>query len=297
MNIQDSSIFDSQVLNRDIWKVQEVKHTVKENFIFLQMDRNGRDGRDYIRLYLPQAAGPTAAVASFGSGHLFPHIGIIDPRTGEQVKVWNEMPKTAMEFVQQLYDFLERYSLRLDSKNPVQRKTMPKPKDVGSMTEEEMLQMAMQNSLGGGGESPQRGIDPDSLTREEDLMDFDEQDTGKGKAVAEPVAQTPFQKIRSDRPHDEPAAGTPDTTRIQFKMHDGSRVVRRFSVKDPVERLFEYVKAELLPAHEAKKGDEGNKDKEFDLVSLGKRLIDILDQTVEEAGLKNGTVMVETVEE
>jgi len=30
---------------------------------------------------------------------------------------------------------------------------------------------------------------------------------------------------------------------------------------------------------------------------LGKRLIDVLDQTVEEAGLKMGTVMVETMDD
>lgn len=108
VNVQDSSLFTCQTINRDIWKVAEVMATVKENFLFLQMDRNGIDGRDYIRYYLQKAAGPEARFDPT-IANLFPHIAIIDPRTGEQVKVWNEVPKAPMEFVMQLHEFLERY--------------------------------------------------------------------------------------------------------------------------------------------------------------------------------------------
>ncbi|KAI5783559.1 hypothetical protein EDC01DRAFT_211300 [Geopyxis carbonaria] len=287
VNVQDQSVFDSQILNRDIWKTPEVKSTIRENFIFLQMNREGKDARDYIRLYIPRAADPNMRSAT---NNLFPHIAIIDPRTGEQVKVWTEMPKTSMEFVHQLHEFLERYSLRVDAKNPVQRKTKPKV-DVEHMTEDEMLQMAMQASLDPGA-SASAGQDPDALTKDEgDLMDFEDEVTAKGKSVE----LSPFQKIANDRNHSEPPNG-PQCTRIQFKMHDGTRVVRRFLLSDTVERLFEYVKADLLPEQQAKKGEEVSTNKEFELVAMSKRLIDILDQTVEEAGLKMGTIMVETLE-
>ncbi|KAF8539661.1 hypothetical protein BDD12DRAFT_881921 [Trichophaea hybrida] len=283
INIQDESVFASQVLNRDIWRDSEVQQTIRENFIFLQMNRNGRDGRDYVRLYLPNA------VANGTDSDLFPHVAIIDPRTGEQVKVWKEMPKSPIEFVHTLHEFLERYSLNLDAKNPVQRQTKPKI-DVGRMTEEEMLQLALQHSLTGDGDGTPQAQDPDEFTRYEDLMEFED-------AVPEPkgkeVEKSPFQKIANDKHHQEPPPG-PEVTRIQFKLHDGSRVVRRFLLKDRVERLFEYVKADLLPE---KEDDGGKAGREFDLVSLGKRLIDVLDQTVEVAGLKMGTVMVETMDD
>jgi hypothetical protein len=286
VNIQDESVFASQVLNRDIWRAAEVQQTIRENFVFLQMNRNGRDGRDYVRLYMPHA------VASGTDGDLFPHIAIIDPRTGEQVKVWKEMPESPIEFVHALHEFLERYSLSLDAKNPVQRKTKPKI-DVGRMTEEEMLQLALQHSLGGGGDGTPQAQDPDEFTRNEDLMEFEETvPEPKGKEVE----KSPFQKIAGDNHHQEPPPG-PEVTRIQFKLHDGSRVVRKFLLKDRVERLFEYVKADLLPEKDAQKDDGGKANREFDLVSLGKRLIDVLDQTVEEAGLKMGTVMVETMDD
>jgi hypothetical protein len=278
INIQDPSIFASQVLNRDIWKAPEVQQTVKENFIFLQMDRDGRDGRDYIRLYIPEA------VAGI-SNDLFPHIGIVDPRTGELVKVWTTMPNDSLEFVHTLHEFLERYSLRVDAKNPVQRKSKPKTQDISRLTEEEMMQIAMENSLGSGASNSPHGLDPDALTKEgTDSVEIESLSEPKGKEVE----KTPFQMIPRNNHHQEPPQG-PDTTRIQFKLHDGSRKVRRFLLNDPVVRLFEYVKADLLP-------EIGADHQEFELVSLGKRLIDVLDQTVESTGLKMGTVMVETME-
>lgn len=300
VNVQDSSLFACQTLNRDIWKAAEVMATVKENFLFLQMDRNGVDGRDYIRYYLQKAADPSArfdpAIAD-----LFPHIAIIDPRTGEQVKVWNDVPKEPMEFVMQLHEFLERYSLKVNAKNPVQRTSKVKP-NVAHMTEDEMMQLAMQNSLGAARASTED--DPDALTKdtpESDLMDF-EDSSSKGKEPAataeddEDVEPTPFSRIRADAHHVEPPLGA-DVTRIQFKMHDGTRIVRKFLGQDLVERLFEYVKADLLPEREAKKPEEDRRSvSEFGLVAMGKKLIDLLDKTVDEAGLRNGTVMVEVMD-
>lgn len=300
VNVQDSSLFACQTLNRDIWKAAEVMATVKENFLFLQMDRNGVDGRDYIRYYLQKAADPSArfdpAVAD-----LFPHIAIIDPRTGEQVKVWNDVPKEPMEFVMQLHEFLERYSLKVNAKNPVQRTSKVKP-NVAHMTEDEMMQLAMQNSLGAARASTED--DPDALTKdtpEPDLMDF-EDSSSKGKEPAaaaeddEDGEPTAFSRIRADAHHVEPPSGV-DVTRIQFKMHDGTRTVRKFLRQDLVERLFEYVKADLLPEREAKKPEEERRSvSEFDLVAMGKKLIDLLDKTVDEAGLRNGTVMVEVMD-
>lgn len=293
VNIQDNSLFACQTLNRDIWKHQEVMATVKENFLFLQMDRHGMDGRDYIRYYLQKAADPSARFDPT-IADLFPHIAIIDPRTGEQVKVWNSAPKEPMEFVMQLHEFLERYSLRVDAKNPVQRTSKPKA-NVEHMTEEEMMQLAMENSLGAGTSTD---ADPDTLTKHDDDDDLMEvgSSNDKGKGIAEEPSV--FDQIRADRHHAEPPPG-PETTRIQFKMHDGTRVVRKFLLKDRVERLFEYVKADMLPEQEAKKPVEerSTKAKEFDLVILGKKLIDYLDQSVDEAGLKMATVMVEVMDD
>ncbi|KAF8416706.1 hypothetical protein EV426DRAFT_413966 [Tirmania nivea] len=305
VNIQDRSIFDCQVLNRDIWKAKEVRDTIKEHCIFLQYDKSGIDGQKYVRLYFPHAIDvpPTSPL------NPFPIIAIIDPRTGEQVKVWAETPKEPLEFVMQLHEFLERYSLDNSAKNPVQKPNQIARKlDVDHMTEDEMLKEAMMRSLNNGEEIAGVHHDPDELTREQ------EKDKGKGKQPEEinliefdddapsssaPIEKTPFQTISKTNHHVEPPMGSPGITRIQFRLADGSRVVRRFALGDRVSRLYEWIKADLLPEQAAKKGEqvtEATSDKQFELVSMGKNLIDRLDSTLEEAQLKMGTVMIEFVD-
>jgi len=93
---------------------------------------------------------------------------------------------------------------------------------------------------------------------------------------------SPFASIPSDMPHDEPPTG-PTVTRIQLR-HPSGRIVRRFEVSDPVQRIFEYLKASPI---------EGKEGAEFELVSMGKNLMEQRDQTIEQAGLKNASVMVE----
>ncbi|KAF2156966.1 hypothetical protein K461DRAFT_219975 [Myriangium duriaei CBS 260.36] len=279
VNVQDPSIFDCQVLNRDIWKNPSIKDTVKENFIFMQYSKDDPRGGQYINYYFQARDSEDA----------YPHIAIVDPRTGEQVKVWSGSPvPKPSDFLMDLHEFLDRYSLKAFAKNPVaNRKPEKKSKDVDRMTEEEMLEMAMQNSLENGAGSTRKQDDPDELTRE-----------GKGKAPVgtteeelqtngqiEAEEATPFSQIPSDRPHEEPS--DPSTsTRIQFRW-SGGRVVRRFLLTDNVQRLYEWLKAAPL---------DGKEGADFELIAMGKNLIEALDQTVEQAGLKNGTVMIEHLE-
>ncbi|KAF3481761.1 UBX domain-containing protein 2 [Arthroderma uncinatum] len=299
VNIQDSSIFDCQLLNRDLWKNDGIKETIREHFLFMQFSKDDPRGAQYIQYYFP--------------GHdvsdNYPHIAIVDPRTGEQVKSWSGPPVVkAPEFLMQLHEFLDRYSLDTNVRNPVaKRKPEVKPQSkIDTMTEEEMLDMALKNSLVG--QESSKLEDPDDLTRS--IGDI----KGKGKAISidddddidmvkghkepnghgddadeeEPAASdSPFFKIPSDKPHTEPAADPATTTRIQFR-HSSGRIIRRFALSDPVQRLYEWLKASPL---------EDKQGVEFELVSMGQNLISLLDQTVEEAGLKNGTVMVGFIED
>lgn len=157
VNVQDPSIFDCQVLNRDIWKNQSVKDTIKEHFIFLQYQKDDARALEYINYYFSSMRDHDDA---------YPHIAIIDPRTGEQVKTWSgtPAPKPA-EFLMDLHEFLDRYSLSMERKNPVQAKRKEKKRDVAQMSEEEMFEMALQNSLGSGRSKGNKEVDPDSLTK------------------------------------------------------------------------------------------------------------------------------------
>ncbi|MCJ1386966.1 hypothetical protein MMC17_010095 [Xylographa soralifera] len=288
VDVQDPAIFDCQVLNRDLWKNDSIKETVKENFIFMQFSKDDPKGSQYLQYYFQNREDQDA----------YPHIAIVDPRTGEQVKVWSGPPAPKPDdFLVELYEFLDRYSLKVTAKNPVARRK-PQPrieKEVEKMTEEEMLEMAVQNSLAG--TSRPKDEDPDALTRS---MADDPKDKGKGKAEddaemtdveaaptnghAEP-SPSPFASISSSTPHTEPSADS-SSTRIQFR-HSGGRIVRRFLLADPVRRIYEWLKASPL---------DGKAGMDFALVAMGTNLIESLDVPIEQAGLKNGTVMVEFVE-
>lgn len=281
INIQDSSVFDCQVLNRDLWKDQGVQDTVKEHFIFLQYSKDDPRAAPYLQYYFQQHE----------LSDNYPHISIVDPRTGEQMKVLSSGPPVikASDFLIQLHEFLDRYSLKQNVRNPVaKRKPEKKEKGVDAMTEEEMLDMAMRNSLGEGAE--QKMDDPDDLTRSTDDV------KGKGKATdtgdvdsgdvegqeADPETSL-FKSIPANQPHTEPPADPATTTRIQFR-HPSGRVIRRFALSDPVRRIYEWLKAD--PPLEDKAGVD------FELNSIGQNLIHQLDTSVADAGLKNGTVMI-----
>ena len=291
VNIQDPSIFDCQVLNRDIWKNSGIMDTVKENFIFMQYTKDDPKGNQYVQYYFQNK----------DNQEVYPHIAIVDPRTGEQVKVWSgPPPPKAMDFLMQLHEFLDRYSLKASAKNPVAKRKPETKKEtqVDRMTEEQMMEMALQASLAG--TEGRRGSDPDDLTRS--VGNMEDVSEGKGKEskgadtmdVSEPTntngssleSTSPFTTVSSSNPHSEPPPDASNITRIQFR-HSNGRVVRRFSLTDHVRRLFEWLKASPL---------EGKEGVEFELIFMQKNLADILDNTIEQAGLKNGTVMIEFIE-
>jgi UBX domain-containing protein 7 len=284
VNVQDPSIFDCQVLNRDLWKNESIRETIKEHFVFLQYNKDDPRGQEYVQYYFANMR---------DSDDAYPHIAIIDPRTGEQVKTWSGSPgPKPSDFLMDLHEFLDRYSLKMEKKNPVQKQRKESKKDVAAMSEEEMLEMAMQNSMANGPSTAPKEDDPDALTKS---VEF----SGKGKAPAgtedamdvEPSVpeqkNTPFSRISSTDPHEEPTADPVTTTRIQFR-HPGGRIVRRFSVDESVRRLYEWLKASPFEGHEGEA---------FQLISIGKNLIESLDTTIADANLKQGTVMVEFIDD
>lgn len=314
VNVQDAHIFDCQVLNRDVWKHPQIRETVRENFVFKQYSKDDAAADSYVRYYFQVKDSMDA----------YPHIAIVDPRTGELMKSWSGLPAPKpAEFLTQLHEFLDRYSLSEDRRNPVatRKKEVRRNMDVGKLSEQEMLDLAMKNSLAARGSGPRGDDDPDVLTRSSNATAAAAAATSaKGKArapnangIASPLADADavastgdtaggttsaappslFSAISGNAPHTEPAATAPNTTRIQFR-HPGGRVIRRFALQDRVRRIYEWLKADR-----AALGD-GATDRaaggELELVFMGRNLIGGLDETIEQAGLKNGSVMVEFVE-
>lgn len=100
VNIQDAEVFASHILNRDVWGDATIGEVVRSSFVFWQRDRTHREAERYTSYYPIDA---------------YPHVAIVDPRTGERLSCW---PRNVLEsgiegidkeqVVYRLTDFLER---------------------------------------------------------------------------------------------------------------------------------------------------------------------------------------------
>ena len=171
-------------------------------------------------------------------------------------------------------------------------------KEPHQMTEDEMLEAAIAASVATQEDQKEKNKldDPDELTKSiGDLGAANGSSRGPTSEPAPAMEDVEMESsttlppgsssIASDRPHTEPPLGQ-NVTRIQFRSPEAPRIIRRFSLSDPVSRIYEWLKAEPL---------EGKEGAEFELVSMGKNLATVLDETIEQAALKNATVMVEFV--
>ncbi|PVV00275.1 hypothetical protein BB560_005348 [Smittium megazygosporum] len=132
VNIQSVTDFECQVLNRDIWRDRNVKDILKKYFIFCQYI-NGTDSADqFNQLYNVKS---------------FPHIAIIDPRTGERLKYWG--PKIELySFLEQLVDFVYETPYSGDDAKPSSSKSRKRRNiDFNKMSDEEMLRATIQASI------------------------------------------------------------------------------------------------------------------------------------------------------
>lgn len=260
VNIQDALDFRCQVLNRDLWRDKRVKLLVQDKFVFLQYAADAPVAADYTRFY------------PFTD---YPHIAILDPLTGERLKMWLEVA-LVQEWLEEAEEFVERYTI--GGANPVVVHT--KRVDPAALTEEQQMEMAMRQLMGEevGGKD---GVEEVGASADAPI-DVDTDDDAAVPAEAAPVAVDEFAAIQAVN-HEEPAPG-PTTTRIQIRSGDGTRVVRRFAVDAPVRQVYEVVKA-VFPAVA---GGE-----RFTLTAVRDNLWDRRDATIESAGLKNASVNLE----
>ncbi|KAF9122669.1 hypothetical protein BGW39_009577 [Mortierella sp. 14UC] len=249
VNIQEAGVFACQVLNRDLWSDPSVKKIVKENFIFLQFYSDSVEGKKYAAYYPLKT---------------FPHIAIIDPRTAERMHVWSKTIDP-VDFLSDVSEFLDIHSLTDSASKPSLPKKKKIVKDISDMTEEEQLQAAMMASMGG---------DASSAI---ELPDEEPEDVSTPVEEDEPIAQVEVVEesvFDSIKPVNHEESTDPATsTRIGFRLSDGSRLMHRFPKSAPVRALFEFIK--------------------FRLVFIGKQLLDDVDKTLTEVGVENAQIMVQ----
>lgn len=288
VNIQDSREFSCQQLNRDLWSNNNVKKCVKEYFIFLQYQQDSAAGQEYMQFY------------PFSD---FPHISILDPITGEQVKIWNHVV-TSDQFLEDAHEFLAQYSLEPGHRNPPS-KISRKKTNPEHMTEEEQIEYALKQSLGVAQEDSDDDADDFvSVSSDQGIEDIDNEIEvkslpGFATGTKESPVQIDSEEVGDEQPltdedkfasimaevSEEPT--DPNTsTRLQIRLSDGSRIIRRFYLSDSVRTIYSFIKSQV----------ESVNGHYFSLSSERKNLLDYVDKSIEEAHLKNSVVLVEILD-
>ncbi|KAJ1948008.1 UBX domain protein Ubx2, partial [Linderina pennispora] len=304
LNIQDVADFRCQALNRDVWKDELIKDIVAKNFVFLQIAVDTSEGGRLASLYNTQGE--------------FPFIAIIDPKTGECQRVLSRFSRPN-DFMDDVMSFLASSPAGAAGSSAAARAaggTRSSIWPVHEMTEEEQLAAAiaaseLETHHEGTQDDPIDIVDSDddfeSDDDGDDDDDFSEIHTISSSSYSLPdaddmeVEDTPPPPVRLSAPQPavdlgpdawyktlpaiappEPPLG-PTVTRIQFRLPNGSRVVRRFSKSDKVLVLFQYLKASVAEAQ----------SEVPEVLFMRSRLVEATGQTIEEAKLVNASVTVD----
>merc|ERR1719419_69731 len=91
INIQNHKEFACQCLNRDIWSHGTIKDIVKQHFVFWQVYHDSTEGAKFEQFY------PITK---------YPHVAILDPRTGESMKTFEKFDSLC--FCESLSEFVRR---------------------------------------------------------------------------------------------------------------------------------------------------------------------------------------------
>lgn len=170
------------------------------------------------------------------SVHGYPHIAILDPRTGRSMwkkEAWTQVnPLQAGDFAQIISDFCSRYSFdepprAIPRTNTQTTSGITNKRPIDSLTEDEQLQAAIAASMN------EDASDDTVIEESDDKIMADAQISGD----KENKKSSMVDELENIVIGDEPSKGP----RVQFRMPDGKRIVRRFNGDDHVKVLYAFI--------------------------------------------------------
>jgi hypothetical protein len=191
--------------------------------------------------------------------NLFPHISIIDPRTGRLLwrkEGWTqESPVTASSFAEMAMDFCSRNTFDRPPQAPrsgggvgggiaaALRPSQKRP--VHEMTEDEQLQAAMRASIQDPAPAAESIValgdtDDDEVVEVSDARPMDVSEDAK--PAAKKAGSSMIDELLAWRVEAEPGSGS----RLAFRMPDGKRVLRKFAPSDKVKTVYAFVAVRAL---------------------------------------------------
>ncbi|KAI0226563.1 UBX domain protein Ubx2 [Massospora cicadina] len=249
----------AEILN--LWDDQPLREVLKAHFVVVQYHADSTPGKDF-RAFYPIRT--------------YPHLAILDPRTGERLTHWSKR-LGVYALTNQLKQFLNKNSLAGRLEYP----TVPPPEsgDIDGMSEQEQLEAAIRASLRPY-EAPRMGLD-ESRISDDDADDCEVDVVGDDLVPSAPTL-SPQEIIESLPPRDLPDVEPgPASTRIQFRFPDTTRKVKRFPLELPVTSLYQYVKVHV---------PKGATD--LELICIRESLAGKLNLSIAEAGLANSAIIV-----
>lgn len=182
----------------------------------------------------------------------FPHIAIIDPRTGRSLwkkEGWTQVkPFTAENFAEIAMDFCSRHSFDKDPLPPGKKSATPSingEKKRPFMSEDEQMQAAVAASLNSTNhcEKETEHEDEYSMEADNDEVGFlGTRDEQAGTDLEEERKPSFVEKLLALEFAEEPSDGA----RIQIRMPDATRLVRKFGKDDAVKMIYAFVAVSLF---------------------------------------------------
>lgn len=261
VSLQHHEEFSSHMLNRDTWCNDTVEQIVRSSFIFWQRGSTCTEAKKYLSIYKVDV------------GDL-PQTAIIDPRTRAKVTAMKGYASPT-EMVSFLVRFLES--------NDIASNTAPKATKATQQNidlQQRALDVSAGKEVGDEEETPNKVAEEG-----EGLLDMESVARSLETDIADTAAKTGVEDFGSVP--EEPAAGAPDSCRVQIKMPSGKPVVRRFLKSHTVRELHAAAREAL-----EERGDLDGQRIELATAFPAKVLSGSLDSTIEESGVMGAQIIV-----
>lgn len=244
VNLQDDLNFSCQTLNRDLWSDPRLKDFLRNNLIFWQTSNKTTDGAKFKTFYKVTNE---------------PYIGMIDPRTGEEVEKFAATDADPVKFLSTLKAFM------MENKSP-------HGKDVtfveSTFTRPSTSQASTSASANGSKASGKAIWIPDEEEEEDDFQEITDSDSESDMEPDTPTSNSPSKQaiIPTETPSspilssdDEANLPPAEKTRIMLKM-PGDLTERLFFRSS---RTLDHTKAKLMNKFTTKCADQKGKPVRF----------------------------------
>jgi UBX domain-containing protein 7 len=181
--------------------------------------------------------------------HDYPHLAILDPRTGRLLwrkEGWTqEKPLTAEAFAEYAMDFCSRNSFDRPPSAPNSNGASARPvkRSMHEMSEDEQLEAAVKASL-----EKDDGEDDEEMEDSNDAMEGEETDAkpaASGELANNPASSALFADLQGVTVGEEPTEGA----RLQLKLPDGKRKVRKFAPTDTIRIIYAFLAVSIFEQH------------------------------------------------